>query len=94
MVTCRWMLMPLCAVIGFCPVVLSAADFIVVPPKVELKEEFARAQLVVTQSDPQGAVTNKSSDLTPQAKFVWADPGIVTVSPTGALLALNLLKSI
>ena len=89
MVTCRWMLMPLWTAICFCQAVLPAADFVVVPPKVELKEELARAQLVVTQSDPQGAVTIKSADLTPQAKFVSADPSIVTVSPTGALLALK-----
>lgn len=89
MVTCRWMLIPLWAVTCFCPAMLSAADFVVVPPKVELKEEFARTQLVVTQSDPQGAVTNKSPDLTPQAKFVSADPSIVTVSPAGGLLAMK-----
>ena len=89
MVTCRRMLMPLLVSMCFCPLVLSAADFVVVPAKVELKEEFARTQLVVTQSDPQGAVTNLSPDLTPQAKFVSVDPNVVTVSPSGSLLAMK-----
>ena len=89
MVTCRWMLLPLWVLATLCPAVIQAADFVVVPARVELKEEFAKSQLVVTQSDPQGAVTVLSPDLTPQAKFASADPGIVTVSPNGSLLAVK-----
>lgn len=87
--SCRWILLPLIAAASLCPLNLSAADFVVVPPKVELKEEFARTQLVVTQSDAQGAVTSTSPDLTPQAKFLSADPSVVSVSPAGSLLAMK-----
>lgn len=89
MVTRHWMLMPLWAAVCVYPTLLSAADFVVNPAKVELKEQFARTQLVVTQSDAQGAVSSQSPDLTPQAKFAAADPSVVTVSPAGALLAMK-----
>lgn len=89
MVTRRWTLMPLWAAVCLCPTLLSAADFVVNPAKIELKEQFARTQLVITQSDPQGAVTPQSLDLTLQAKFTAADPSVVTVSPAGSLLAMK-----
>lgn len=89
MVTRRWTLMPLWAAVCLCPTLLSAADFVVNPAKIELKEQFARTQLVITQSDPQGAVTPQSLDLTLQAKFTSADPSVVTVSPAGSLLAMK-----
>lgn len=89
MVTRRWMLMPLWAAVCLCPTLISAADFVVNPAKVELKEQFARTQLVITQSDAQGAITSQSPDLTMQAKFASADPSVVTVSPAGSLLAMK-----
>ena len=53
MVTRRWMLLPLWAAVCCMPTWLCAADFVVNPAKVELKEQFAQTQLVVTQSDAQ-----------------------------------------
>lgn len=89
MFTRRWILRPLWAVICCSPGLLCAADFVVNPAKVELKERFARTQLVVTQAADQATVTTQSPDLTSQAKFSSADPSIVAVTPTGSLLAVK-----
>jgi hypothetical protein len=84
-----WILCLICAASGLPTASVNAADFIVAPAKIEFKEPLARAQLVVTQSDASGAVTSRSGDLTAEAKFTSADPGIVTVSPTGGLQAVK-----
>ncbi|MFO0870657.1 MAG: DUF1553 domain-containing protein [Pirellulales bacterium] len=71
---------------------LAAAEpvtFTIQPAEVRLQGNFARAQLLVTQSDPAGAVDARSADLTGTAQFASSDPAVVTVSPTGQLLAIH-----
>jgi hypothetical protein len=63
-----------------------AADF-QVAPAVTLEGNFARAQLLVTERGTAGAVSERSADLTHQARYVSSDPRIVSVSDTGLLLA-------
>jgi hypothetical protein len=67
----------------------GAAEFVVSPAKVSLEGTLERAQLAVTASDAAGAITSRSEDLTHAASYVSSDPNVVTVSPTGRLLAQN-----
>ncbi|MDB5391709.1 MAG: hypothetical protein JWM11_7355, partial [Planctomycetaceae bacterium] len=85
----RWIFVLSSIVAGFSHPVVQAADFIITPAKVEFKEPLARAQLVVSQSDANGVITSRSADLTADAKFVSADPGVVTISSTGGLQAVK-----
>lgn len=59
----------------------------VFPPRVTLQGDFARCQLVVVRPDAEGQVGPRSADLTGQAHFAVADPGVAEVSPTGVVLA-------
>ena len=61
------------------------ANFVVSPPVVTLQGNDARGQLLVTQGDAAGG--SQSADLTSQATYASSQPLIVTVSPTGRLLA-------
>jgi hypothetical protein len=75
------------AVVLLASVVGRAADFLIAPSAVTLDGNFARAQLVVTESGANGSVNERSADLTQQARYVSSDPRIVTVSDSGLLLA-------
>jgi hypothetical protein len=68
------------------PACRAGAEFQVAPDAVTLDGNFARAQLVVTERAP-GGVNERSADLTHRARYVSSDPGVVTVSDTGLLLA-------
>jgi len=67
--------------------VVAADDFSVSPPRVELKGNFAEAQLLVQQTRQDGTVDKRSADLTHVATYKSIDEKIVVVSPTGQLLA-------
>ncbi len=69
------------------PTCLAAGDFQITPATVTLDGNFARAQLVVTECRPNGTVSERSTDLTHQARYISSSPRIVTVSNSGLLLA-------
>ena len=54
----------------------------------QLSGNFARAQLAVTRPDAEGKVSPRSDDLTSQTSYASSDPAVVTVSPSGQLLAV------
>ena len=60
----------------------------VIPDRIELRGNFARAQLLVARAGGDGLVNERSADLTPQAKYESSDNSIVTVSETGQLCAV------
>src|SRR6266542_1064355 len=62
-------------------------DFQITPPKVTLEGNFARAQLAVTACNARGAISERATDLTHRASYQSSRPGIVTISPSGQLLA-------
>jgi hypothetical protein len=62
------------------------ADFTVHPPAVTLDGNFARAQLVVTEHAAGGS-PDRAGDLTGRAAYATSNPAVVTVSPSGQLLA-------
>jgi hypothetical protein len=68
---------------GFCR---AGTDFQVIPERVTLEGNYARAQLLVTAREA-GSVTARSPDLTHQARYHSSDPRVVTVSADGQLLA-------
>jgi hypothetical protein len=65
---------------------VAAGDFAVSPESVTLNGNFDRAQLLVAarggDADPE-----RADDLTHQAAYRSSDPGVVSVGPTGRLLA-------
>jgi hypothetical protein len=74
------------------PAMAGAATFRVEPAQVVLEGNFARAQLVATATATGGDAAvdklgDRAADLTRQAVFVSTNPQIVTVTPTGLLLA-------
>ncbi|MDX1946832.1 MAG: DUF1553 domain-containing protein [Pirellulaceae bacterium] len=74
------------------PLALAAdggSGLIVTPEKVDLNGNFARGQLVVSRPDQDGKITERSDDLTTQAKFRSSDPAVVTVSESGQLVAIK-----
>lgn len=73
---------------GWC-LPLSAQGPVVHPAQVKLDRNFERAQLVVTDSGAEGKITDRSADLTSQSRFESVNPAVVTVDPTGALLAVS-----
>jgi hypothetical protein len=73
--------------ICFAPACRAGSDFQITPAAVLLDGNFARAQLVVTERAANGTVNERSADLTHQAHYVSSEPGIVTVSESGLLLA-------
>ncbi|MBI1917747.1 MAG: DUF1549 domain-containing protein, partial [Planctomycetes bacterium] len=64
-----------------------AGEFQITPPSVTLEGNFARAQLAVTACDSKGAISERSTDLTHRATYQSLRPEVVTVSPSGQLLA-------
>lgn len=65
-----------------------ALDFKVSPPKVVFERNFEQAQLLVTVTDPAGATTERSEDLTSRAAFVSSNAAVVSVTPAGRLLGI------
>lgn len=59
------------------------------PAKVELAGNFARTQLVVTETDSAEQMSDRSVDLTHSAVYKSTNPKIVSVSKTGRLLAVS-----
>jgi len=66
-----------------------AVGIAVQPAAVELRGNFARMQLLVTESDPQGAVSERSADLTGTAVFTSSDSSVVRVDGPGRLTAIG-----
>jgi len=59
----------------------------VLPAEVILDGNFERAQLLVSRKDNAGQFSDRSVDATHEAKYVSANPEIVTVDEQGQLLA-------
>src|SRR5262245_34153077 len=74
---------------GAVAVFAAEPTIVVTPERVELQGNFARAQLLVALPDRDRAVNERSDDLTTQATYASSDPAIVSVSPTGQLLAVG-----
>jgi len=66
----------------------SPADFRIRPEAVTLEGNFARAQLLVTTTNGDGSLDERSADLTQAAVYASDNPQVVTVSSTGQLLAV------
>jgi hypothetical protein len=69
------------------PLSAGEAGIAVIPERVELQGNFARAQLLVARPNRNESVNERSEDLTTQATYASSDPDIVSVSATGELLA-------
>ena len=67
--------------------VAAAGEFSVTPAQLELSGNFAAAQLLVQRTQPDGAIGQRSADLTRVATWKSSDEDVVTVSETGELLA-------
>ncbi len=65
-----------------------ALDFRVFPVKIAFERNFEQAQILVTATDPAGAVNERSEDLTTKASFASSNLAVVTVTPTGRLLGV------
>ena len=61
----------------------------VTPAELKLTGNFAQCQLVAARSDSAQAVNERSEDLTATASYTSSDPGVVTVSERGRLLAVG-----
>lgn len=87
--------MPISRLIGTAALVVSgmlipaahAAPFRIAPDNVVLDGNYAHCQLIVNQSDTAGQVDARSPDVSRQAKFISADPKIVTVTEKGRVWA-------
>jgi len=60
---------------------------VVIPERVELQGNFARAQLLVARPNGDRSITERSDDLTTQATYESSNASVVSVSPSGQLLA-------
>jgi len=77
-----------CLLLLLCPAIAVAADtFVVTPAEIALHHRFDRVQVLVTAAE-KGAVTERSLDLTREAKITSADPAIVRVEEGGMLHAV------
>jgi hypothetical protein len=65
----------------------AGVDFEIAPAVVTLEGNFGRAQLIVTERGTNGAVNERSTDLTHQASYASSDARVVTVSSSGLLVA-------
>ena len=65
-----------------------ALDFKVSPAKLVFERNFEQAQLLVTATDPAGAASERSEDLTTKAIFTSSNPAVVAVTPAGRLLGV------
>jgi hypothetical protein len=54
-----------------------------------LEGNFARAQLIASASSGDGNINERSDDLTHAVRYTSSDPQVVTVSPTGQVLAVG-----
>src|SRR5262245_19261038 len=68
------------------PAAFAASEFKIIPDKVHLEGNFARAQLIV-EAHAVGISSDRTADLTTEASYVSSDPRVVSISPTGELLA-------
>lgn len=87
-----WSLALLCLVLTAARSVDGAAPvegIAVQPASVELRGNFARAQILVGASDSQGGVAERSADLTGGAEFTSSDPAVVRVDGPGRLTAVG-----
>jgi hypothetical protein len=67
----------------------AAGPFQVAPAEVNLKGNFTRTQLLVSQTGTDGSVGMRSGDFTHQAKYASSDANVVTVTADGQLLAIG-----
>src|SRR3954454_8201405 len=88
----RW-LIALLALIGSSAMAVGALaappSLDVMPPRVELVGNFARAQLLVSRQALEAKVVGRNDDLTPQAAYASSDSAVVTVSAGGQLLSIG-----
>lgn len=77
----------LCIVYTTDSIVRANTDFVVSPANVTLKGNDARSQLMVTALE--ATVADRAEDLTGKATFQSSNPGIVNVTSTGRVLAIN-----
>ena len=81
--------------VGLLAVLESRADaadgpgFVIHPAQVKLNGNFARAQLLVTETGTDGKSDIRSNDLTEQATYASSNPQVVTVDEAGRLLAIG-----
>jgi len=68
---------------------LGPNAFRVSPTDVKLNGKFARAQLLITGADAQGAFGERSPDLTHSASYQTNQPNVVRISSEGQLLAVG-----
>jgi hypothetical protein len=68
---------------------LAESKFRVAPSSISLEGNFARAQLIASASSGDGNITERSDDLTHAVQYTSSDPRVVTVSPSGQLLAVG-----
>jgi hypothetical protein len=68
-------------------VLADGPAIVVTPADVRLEGNFAQAQLVVTQSEPNAAPNERSPDLSSEARFESSDSAVVEVDSRGLLLA-------
>jgi hypothetical protein len=66
-----------------------ALDFQVSPAKVTFDRSFEQVQLLVTATDANGAITDRSDDLTTKAAFASSNPAIAGVTPAGRVFGLG-----
>lgn len=74
-----------CALVLLAAVPVRGSDFQIAPTTVTLNGNFARVQLLVTAKDGKSRET--AADLTHKAVYVSLNPGVVTMSSTGQVLA-------
>lgn len=70
-------------------VAFTADSVVVSPSKIQLEGNFERVQLVVTQANPSGQLSDRSHDLTDKATYSISEPTIATVNGRGQILAVG-----
>ena len=85
---CRQLLLMMLTVLAITPMTRADDSLLqVTPAEVTLDGNFERAQLLVSRKDSAGQFSDRSVDATHEAKFVSANPDIVTVNEWGQLVA-------
>ncbi|MEK6235364.1 MAG: Ig-like domain-containing protein, partial [Planctomycetales bacterium] len=64
---------------------VSAEDWEIVPASIQLQGAFDRAQLLVREKTEK---PDRAADLTHRVRYESSDPNVVSVTPTGGLLAI------
>jgi hypothetical protein len=67
----------------------AETPFSVTPSTLHLDGNYARAQLVVRQDSSDAPADERAADLTHQAAYLSSNPKVVTVGPTGELVAVG-----